>query len=82
MSDQPVEKLRIGSVTATIWRNTSDKGATYYTITILRAYRTKDGWKDTASFRPRDLPVITQLTDLASRRIIELQAASETEAAA
>ncbi|WP_370173012.1 MULTISPECIES: hypothetical protein [Hyphomonas] len=74
MSDQPIEKLRIGSVTAAIWRNRSKDGNIWYATTILRSYRTKDGWKETASFSARDLLVIAKLTDIASRRILELEA--------
>lgn len=74
MSDQPIDKLRLGAITLTIWRNTSESGAIFYATTILRAYRTQEGWKDTASFQPRDLPVVTRLCDLASKRIMELQA--------
>lgn len=74
MSDQPIEKLRIGSVNAAIWRNRSKDGKVWYATTILRSYRTKDGWKETASFSARDLPVIAKLTDIASRRILELEA--------
>lgn len=74
MSDQPIKRFRIGAISAAIWRNTTKDKKVWYATTILRSYRTEDGWKETASFSARDLPVIAKLTDIASRRILELEA--------
>jgi len=74
MSDQPIKRFRIGAISAAIWRNTTKDEKVWYATTILRTYRTGDGWRETASFNARDLPVIAKLTDIASRYILALEA--------
>lgn len=74
MSAQPIKRFRIGAISAAIWRNTTKDKKVWYATTILRSYRTEDGWKETASFSARDLPVIAKLTDIASRYILKLEA--------
>ena len=47
----PVAKIRVGSVTASIWENTNDKG-TQTTVTFQRSY--KDGeskWHNREDYR-------------------------------
>ncbi len=58
---RPELKLRAGSVALTIWNNkartNTGENAEYKTITLTRAYKTKDGdWKNTNSFRMSDVP--------------------------
>jgi hypothetical protein len=56
MENKPEKKFRAGAVTATIWRNVSEKGS-YGTVQLERSYMDKDNnWKSTGSFRLNDLP--------------------------
>jgi len=69
---QPVDRVRIGSITATIWKNPTPKGARYNT-TLQRAYRDKEGnWDNTDSFRRDDLLVLAKVANEAHSRIHEL----------
>lgn len=61
--NQPEKKFRAGPISATIWRNKSQKSAEsgdvgeYRTISIERSYTDKDGkWQSTNSMRVNDLP--------------------------
>jgi len=56
----PEKKFRVGSVTATIWKNTNKvdgKEVSFYTVALERSYKDKeDNWKTTNSLRSSDLP--------------------------
>jgi hypothetical protein len=53
---QPEKKFRAGAVSATIWRNSSEKGP-YSTISLERGYKDKNGqWQKATSLRLNDLP--------------------------
>jgi hypothetical protein len=56
MENKPEKKFRAGAVTATIWRNTSEKGS-YGSVQLERSYMDKDKkWKSTGSLRLNDIP--------------------------
>jgi hypothetical protein len=55
---QPVHKIRHGSVSASIWRQETDKG-TLYNVTFQRAYLDGEEWKHSASFGRNNLLVIS-----------------------
>ena len=58
--NKPETKFRAGTITATIWKNTSQKGGEekeYKTVTFERSYKDKsDEWKTTNSMMVSDLP--------------------------
>jgi hypothetical protein len=67
--DQPSTKIRIGSVTAAIWKN--DKG--FYSVTLQRSYKDKDGqWQNAEGFNHDDLlnaaKVLERAEDWISRK--------------
>ena len=56
-SSQPVHKIRHGAVSASIWRQQTDKGP-MFNVTFQRAYRDGETWKNTGSFGRKDLLVV------------------------
>jgi hypothetical protein len=56
-SSQPVQKIRHGAVSASIWRQETDKGP-MFNVTFQRAYRDGETWKNSTSFGRRDLLVV------------------------
>ena len=58
--NKPEKKFRAGAVSATIWKNSSEKNGqnfSFHTIALDRNYKDKEGnWKSTASLRLTDLP--------------------------
>ncbi|SEW19846.1 hypothetical protein SAMN04488515_1546 [Cognatiyoonia koreensis] len=51
MSNHPACKLRLGLITATIWKND-----TFYTVDLSRSYKDHTGqWQSTTSFGHADL---------------------------
>ncbi len=56
MNQQPERKFKAGAISATIWKNSSEKGE-YSSIQLDRVYKDKDNnWKRTNSFNENDLP--------------------------
>lgn len=51
MPNLPAKKLRLGLITATIWKNDG-----FYTVDLARSYKDADGnWHSTTSFTHSDL---------------------------
>ena len=71
---RPVAAFKQGGVEVSIWKNHTDKGDLYNT-TIRNSYKDeKSGeWKETASFSPTDLAVVSQLTSQAFQEIVQLK---------
>lgn len=70
----PVEKLTLGQVHVTIWRNDAPDGRIYYTTRIERRYTDRDNnWKTSSSFGKAALPVLIDLLSKAKARIDELE---------
>ncbi len=55
-ANRPERKFKAGAVTATIWRNVTEKGS-YASIQISRNYKDKnDTWQTSNSLRAGDIP--------------------------
>lgn len=70
-SNKPEHKIRIGNMTATIWKNTIEgKNGAFVTrsVNLERSYKDKDGnWQNTTSIRAVDLPKALYVLDDAYR---------------
>lgn len=69
----PIKKLRLGAISASIWRNDSDKGV-FYSVNFSRSYLdAQKNFHDTDSFKRDDLPLVAKLADQAHSCIFQLQ---------
>lgn len=69
----PVDKVRVGLITASIWENQTDKGV-FHNVTFERRYRDGEGnWKSSHSYNADDLLSLAKAADLAHTRIVELR---------
>lgn len=57
-NSQPVHKIRHGAVSASIWRQDTDKGPVF-NVTFQRSYKDEDTWKNSASFGRNNLLVVS-----------------------
>ncbi|MGI1661365.1 hypothetical protein ACRDNQ_03905 [Palleronia sp. KMU-117] len=56
MSDKPAHKVRIGLITATIWKNEPENGTPFYTVQLQRTYKNGAGeWKSSDTLNHDDL---------------------------
>ena len=76
-SARPVKSFRQGGVKVDVWRNPGQNGDMYNT-TISNSYKddTSGEWRDTKSFSPTDLAVLSQLSSQAFQAITELKSQS------
>lgn len=68
--NQPIE-VRVGTLKAAIWTNTNADGSTGHSVTLSRRYRAKDGFKDSKSLNPTDLPAAAKLLEKAFDYLVE-----------
>lgn len=76
-SSRPVKTFKQGGVEVSVWRNSGEQGD-MYNATIRKSYKDeKSGeWKETSSFNPTDLAVLSQLSSQAFQAITELKVQS------
>jgi len=73
-ANPPVEKVRVGLVTASIWERSTDNGK-FYAVTFERRYRDSQGeWQTSHSYDAAELLALGKAADLAHTKILELQA--------
>lgn len=81
-NQKPFDKVILGSIQLAVWKNTSDKGDTYYSATFEKRYRDSGGdWKSTTSLSRDDLLVLAQASEMAFRSIHDAQAQDRLQAA-
>lgn len=78
---RPVAKVRIGSVVAAIWRQTSNEGKTWYSASVERSYfdEQEGKWKSSNSFSRDETLLLGKVASLANTRIYELQSRDRSE---
>jgi hypothetical protein len=72
MSDKPVKKIRIGLITATVWRNENEGGKAFYTVNMQRQYKNSAGeWQAGDSYNHDDLLNLAKVAERAEAWISE-----------
>jgi hypothetical protein len=69
---RPVDKIRIGNITASIWSNPSEKGE-FHTVTFERSYKDGQEWKTANSYGQGDLLELAKAADKAHDKILALR---------
>ena len=83
---KPVHEIRLGTVKAAVWANSSEKGMRY-SVTVTRMYKPEQDkpWKFSDSFGRDELPVLAAVATEAHRwilgRLADANAASPGEEA-
>jgi len=68
--NHPVDTIRDGSLKATIWKNTTEKG-NFYSVNLTRSYKGEDGnWNETDSFSGSELLRVARLAEIAYSEIL------------
>lgn len=75
-NNKPVDRIRLGGIHASIWRNTSRDQKTYYSFKIEKRYRDDaDRWQSSDSYMLGDALLLHKLANLVDTRIRQLMAA-------
>ena len=61
---RPIHEIRIGLITARIWRKRTRSGIRH-TVSVVRLYRNGDVWKQSTRFGRDDLPLVKLVLDRA-----------------
>ena len=73
--NKPAHKIRLGSVSATIWENAFEDGRTTYRAMLAKTYRDyKGNWQETTAFRVEDLILVSTLAQRAADWILAHEA--------
>ena len=74
--NEPAARVKLSSIQASVWRNQSPDGKTFYSTTFDRRYKDKDGaWKSSDSFSGDQLLLLAKAADLAHTEEMKLRAA-------
>jgi len=74
MSNTPAATLRDGGLKATVWKNTTNEGKTYYSVNITKSYKQDEEWKETTSFGADDVLKVANLAQRAYNAILNAKA--------
>ena len=70
-TNTPIHKIRVGSISVSIWQNAFDKGKTTYRAALAKTYRNHQGnWVETGTFRADDLILVATVAKLAANWMI------------
>jgi len=67
---KPDHDIRLGTIQASIWFN-ENKDGDQYTVTVSRLYKKDDKWQRAATFRPMELPLLSEVVKAAQNWIYE-----------
>jgi len=76
--NRPVYEVRAGSVLASVWENTSEKGR-HYNVTLTRLYKDGNSWKSSTSFSSWDLVDVARVAVVAEMWVNEKLAVASDE---
>jgi len=62
---KPVNEICLGRIRAAIWANQTEHRDVWFNVTVTRLYKEGDQWKDSATFRRDDLPIVAKVVDMA-----------------
>ena len=63
-ANRPIHEIRLGRIQAAIWANRNE-GHVWFNVTIARSFQENGQWKEFASFRRDDLPVVAKVAEMA-----------------
>src|SRR5881392_2942231 len=80
IKERPIHEVRLGLISAAIWKNDSQNGV-WYNTTFSRSYKNGDKWSSTDSFGRDDLLLLAKAADAAHSWIYQqLQEEKEQKA--
>ena len=69
----PLTRSRVGRVSASAWRNTTEDGQSYIKLVVERSYRDQSGqWHTKHDFRETDIPALRKALDRIHDQLLDL----------
>lgn len=63
--NKPIQTLRDGLLTATIWRNENKDRKAFYNVRIVRSYLKDEAWQEASSYSGAELLRLSRLSQAA-----------------
>jgi hypothetical protein len=79
MGNQPMAKVKIGSVEVAVWENKSENKLIWHSVTIQRHYKSGGEWKNTSNFRLRDIKDILTALEKVKLSVYPREASSQLQ---
>lgn len=77
----PATTFRHRGISASVFENTSDKDRAYFSVSIQKRYKDKEGaWHNSSNFMRDELPVLEHVTRQAFAFILEQESTRPAEA--
>lgn len=54
-NQQPIHKIKVGLVQASIWEQSTDKGHAFLTVTFSNSYKKGEEWKNGHSYQTQEI---------------------------
>ena len=77
--NQPIETIRDGAIKATIWKNPTERGTSFYSVDFSRTYKQGETFKDSHSFSGTEPLQVARLAALAYDKIAELRSSDRSQ---
>lgn len=71
--NKPVKVFRVGSISASVFKNESKESGSFYRISFSRSYRVNDEFKTATTFAVSDLPTVCSLAQQAFLFVAEIE---------
>jgi hypothetical protein len=78
-NNSPVHRIRLSTIAAAIFKNTSQEGITSYSAVIDRSYKDGEEWKHTKNYNRDDLLYVSKVSDLANSWILQQEQADRSQ---
>ena len=73
-TNKPVQRFTLKGITASVFRNETDKGVPFYKVSITRTYKDGDEYRTTTAFNRDDLPYVREVSRHAWLDVIKREA--------
>ena len=73
-TNKPVSRFTLKGITASVFRNETDKGIPFYKVSITRTFKDGDDYRTTTAFGRDDLPYVREASRHAWLDVIKREA--------
>jgi len=75
-TNKPVNRFQLRGITASVFKNLSDKGIPFYKVSITRTFKDGEEFRTTTAFNRDDLPYVVEVARKAWLEVVTLEAAA------
>lgn len=73
-SNKPISRITLKGITASVFRNETDKGVPFFKVSITRTYKDGKEFRSTSAFNRDDLPLVGEVVRRAWLEVMKHEA--------